>query len=195
LVAFGTMAARFRETADRTVMKPKRKKPQPFDPGEVPAKYQRMADENPDYCMALVDVSEKLYAEKKAGMTPEMRRYTRSLIRKLRSEMSCKAAGIMVNRLADEMRLRERDGFGQADTRLFIRRAFAIFRAAKQLLRHVFKAERLKGLAIIENNRGLCRGVLRAIQSGRPFDRAIDIAHDGTRPRRSRKTPRRPPPT
>lgn len=188
------MAARFREALHRTVMKPKRKKPPPLDPEELPAKYRRMADENPDFCMALVEVSEKMYAERKAGMTPQKRRYARSLIRKLRSEMSRKAASILVNRLADEMRRRDRQGFSQADTRLFIRKAFAILRAAEKLLGHVAKAERLKGLVIIENNRGLCRGALHALQSGRPFDRALDLTDDGTLPRRSRKKPRRPPP-
>jgi hypothetical protein len=194
LVAFGTMAARFRETAHRTVMKPKRKKPLPSDPGNIPAEFQRMLDEDPDFCMATVKTAEKIFAEKKAGMTPAKLRESRALLRKLRSEMSYKAARIMVNRLADEMKLREGHGFSPLNTRLYIRKALVTFRSAEKLLRHVCGAERLKGLAIIEFFRGLCRGVLRAIQSGRPFDPAIDLTDDGSPPRRSRKTPRRPPP-
>lgn len=188
------MAARFREALQRTAMKPKRKKPQPPDPDAVPAKYQRMLDEDPEFCLATVATAEEIFHEKKAGMTPAKRRETRALLRKLRSEMSYQAARIMVNRLADEMKPRDGDASTLPDIRLFIRKALVTFRSAEKLLRHASKADRLKGLAIIDLFRSFCRGVLHALQSGRDFDPVTDLMDNGSPPRRSRKTPRRPPP-
>jgi hypothetical protein len=190
-VAFGAMAARFREARHRTVMKPKRKKPRLFDPGEMPAKYRRLLDKDPEYCMATVEAAEEVYAEKKAGMTPAKRRQTRALIRKLRSEMSHKAASIMIRRLAGEILRRDGKECSKPDARLFIRKALATFRFAEELLRHVPAADRLDLLAVIDLFRNTCRGALHALQSGRPFSLGKDFPVDGRLPRRSRKQPRR----
>lgn len=187
LLAFGTTAARFRETADRTVMKPKRQKPPPPDPGAMLAEIQRLFEEDPASCIATVKAAEKAFAARKAGMTPAKVRESRARLRELRREMSWKAACIMLARTTAEMDRHNRGNFGCPDSRLFIRKALVTFRSAEKLLRHLPKGRRLWAFAIVEFTRNVCRGALRAIQSGRPFDRKTDVPLDGIFPRRSRR--------